>query len=82
MRQHIFGGVCDEELWKYRGASLSLFFEFRASLRMASSLSLSFFIVRTYEVEEDGGSQQFWSIWQKVQVNRKVNMVLPSRMFQ
>ena len=42
---------------------------------------LSSFIVR-YEVEEDGGSLQFWSIWQQVQVNRKANMVLLSRVFQ
>ena len=63
-RQHILGGVCDEELWKYRGESLSLLFEFGASLRMASSLPLGSFIVRRYEVEEDGDSLQFWSIWQ------------------
>ena len=50
-RQHILGGVCDEELWKY-------------------------------EVEEDDDSLQFWSIWQQVQVNRKANMVLLSRVFQ
>ena len=49
---------------------------------MASSLSLSSFIVRRYEVEEDGGSLQLWSIWQQVQVNRKANMVLLSRVFQ
>ena len=35
-----------------------------------------------YEVEEDDGSLQFWSIWQQVQVNRKANMVLLSRVFQ
>ena len=46
------------------------------------SLSLSSFIVRRYQVEEDGGSLQIWSIWQQVQVNRKANMVLLSRMFQ
>ena len=44
-RQRIFGGVCAEEFWKYTRASLSLF-EFGVSLRMASSLSLSSFIVR------------------------------------
>ena len=49
---------------------------------MASSLSLSSFIVRLCEVEEDGGSPQFWSIWQQVQVNRKVNMVFLYRVFQ
>ena len=41
-----------KEFWKYKKASLSLpLFEFGASLRMASSLSLSSFIVRRYEVE-------------------------------
>ena len=64
------------------GASLSLLFEFGASLRMASSLSLSSFILRRYEVEEDDGSLQFWSIWQQVQINRKANMVLLCRVFQ
>ena len=49
---------------------------------MASSLPLSSFIVRRNEVEEDGGSLQFWSIWQQVQVNRKANMVLLSRVLQ
>ena len=64
------------------GASLSLLIEFVVSLRMASSLSLSSFIVRRYEVEEDGDSLQFWSFWQQEQINRKVNMVLLSRVFQ
>ena len=42
----------------------------------------SIFIVRRYEVEEDGGSLQFRSIWQQAQINGKANMVLPPRVFQ
>ena len=59
------------------------FFGFGASsLRMASSVPFCILIVRRYEVEEDGGSLQFWSIWQQVQIDRKANMVLLSRVFQ
>ena len=38
---------------------------------MASSPPLSSFIVRRYEVEEDGGSLQFWTSIQSVSVRSR-----------
>ena len=57
-------------------------FGLRTQLRTAFTGSSNTLDVCGYEVEEDDVSPQFQSIWQKMQANRKADMLLLSRVFR
>ena len=63
------------------GSAEGYLFGFGASLRTDFSVPFNILDVRGSEVEEDDGSPKLRSIWQQMQINRKANMVLLSRVF-